>query len=184
MLSLIAPLLLFFYSLQTLGNGTFQCTDGNLLFKSEAPLETITANSRKLRGVIDADNQAFAWSVDVKTFDGFGSPLQKEHFNENYMESNKYPLATFKGKIIEKIDFTKIGIYKVRAKGKFSLHGVEQERIVKVTLEVKKDQVVVKSTFIITLSEHDIAIPTIVHQKIAEEISITVNATLQLKNKP
>jgi hypothetical protein len=169
-------LLLFFGQIKE----TYQCTNGNVTLLSDAPLEVIKAQSKKLRGVLDPENQSFAWSLEVKSLDGFGSPLQKEHFNENYMESNKYPVATFKGKIIEKIDFTKNGTYKVRAKGKLTLHGIEQERIIKIALDVKGKQLVVKSDFIIPLTEHDIDIPKIVHQKIAEEIGISVNATLNL----
>ena len=114
----------------------------------------------------------------MRSFEGFNGPLQKEHFNENYLESLKYPKATFAGKIIEKIDFQKDGTYPVRAKGKLSVHGVEQERIIKSSLEIKGDRLVVRSTFTVPLSDHAISIPKIVHQKIAEEIEVTVEATL------
>lgn len=156
----------------------FKCENGKIHIKSDAPLEVIHAKSSKLRGAIDTEKQTFAWTVDVKTFEGFNSPLQREHFNENYMESKKYPKATFSGKIIETVDFQTNGTYSVRAKGKLNLHGVEQERIIKSLLEIDGDKIRVQATFEIPLSDHNITIPKIVLQKIAEEVTVTVEAEL------
>ena len=158
--------------------GIFQCENGKISFKSDAPLEVISAKSAKLRGAIDTAKQTFAWSVEIKTFEGFNSPLQREHFNENYMESNKHPKASFSGKIIEDVDFQKNGTYSVRAKGKLNIHGVEQERIIKGQLEVKDDKLRVQATFNVPLADHNITIPKVVYQKIAEEIAVTVDAEL------
>ncbi|MBV6441500.1 MAG: hypothetical protein EPGJADBJ_03186 [Saprospiraceae bacterium] len=158
--------------------GVFRCENGKLSFKSDAPLEVIQAKSNKLRGAIDTAKQTFAWSVDIKTFEGFNSPLQREHFNENYMESKKYPKASFTGKIIENIDFKKNGTYSVRAKGQLTIHGVEQERIIKSQLEVDGNKLRVQSSFTVLLADHNITIPKVVYQKIAEEIAVTVNAEL------
>lgn len=110
---------------------------GEISFTSEAPLEVIKAQSKELKGPFDADKKTFAFTVPVKSFEGFNSPLQREHFNENYMESTQYDKATFNGKIIEQIDFTKDGEYEVRAKGKLNVHGIEQERIIKATISTK-----------------------------------------------
>lgn len=159
----------------------FRCENGKVGFKSDAPLEVIQAKSSKLRGAIDSENQTFAWTVDVKTFEGFNSPLQREHFNENYMESKKYPKASFTGKIIEAIDFQKDGTYSIRAKGQLNIHGVEQERIIKSQLEVSGNKIKIQSSFGVPLSDHNITIPKIVYQKIAEEITITVDAELVKK---
>ncbi|MCW5923145.1 MAG: YceI family protein [Saprospiraceae bacterium] len=158
--------------------GVFRCENGKVAFKSDAPLESITAKSSKLRGIIDTSKQTFAWTVEIKTFEGFNSPLQREHFNENYMESRKYPKASFAGKIIEQIDFQKNGIYTVRAKGNLNIHGVEQERIIKSQLELSGNKLRVQSTFTVPLADHDITIPKVVYQKIAEEITVTVDAEL------
>lgn len=158
--------------------GVFRCENGKVSFKSDAPLEVITAKSNKLRGVIDTAKQTFAWSVEIKTFEGFNSPLQREHFNENYMETKKYPKASFSGKIIEDVDFQKNGTYSVRAKGKLNIHGVEQERIIKSQLEVSSGKLRIQSSFSVPLADHDISIPKVVYQKIAEEIAVTVDAEL------
>lgn len=147
-----------------------------LFFHSNAKLELIKASSTQLKGVIDAEKRIFAFSVEMKSFDGFNSPLQKEHFHENYMESDKYPNASFTGHIIEEDDFTKDGTYNIRAKGKFTVHGVEQERIIQGDLVVKNGLIKMTCLFTVLLSEHDIKIPRIVHEKLASEINVNINA--------
>jgi hypothetical protein len=163
----------------TLSDGLFRCDNGQVTFKSDAALEIIQARSNKLRGVIDPVNQTFAWAVEMKTFEGFNSGLQREHFKENYLETDEFPKAIFQGKIIEKIDFQKDGSYTVRAKGKLLIHGVEQERILNSRLELKNGKATIHSAFTVLLSDHNINIPRIVHQKIAEEIAVTVEAELK-----
>ena len=150
--------------------------DATIHFKSDAPLELIEATSNKMKGVLKPADQTFAFSVPNNTFEGFNSALQREHFNENYMESNKYPNSTFTGKIIEDVPYDTDGTYTVRAKGKLNVHGMEQERIIKATLQIKKGTITITSNFTVPLADHNITIPKIVYQKIAEEISVTVNA--------
>jgi polyisoprenoid-binding protein YceI len=151
---------------------------GEVKFKSDAPLELITAASDKLRGAIDTEKRTFAFSIEMNTFEGFNSPLQREHFNENYLETQRYPKATFTGKIIEDLDLTKPGTYEVRAKGTLSIHGIARERIIKSQVRVDENGIHIESYFTVLLEEHDISIPKIVYQKIAEEIEVWINATL------
>jgi hypothetical protein len=154
---------------------------GSVYFKSSAPLELIEARSQKMKGLIDIEKMTFAFSVANTSFEGFNSALQREHFNENYMESARYPNSTFSGKIIEDIDITKDGEYTIRAKGKLNIHGVTQERIIKSTLQVKGGQFYVTSKFTVPLADHNIPIPRIVNQKVAEEIYVEIKATLAPK---
>lgn len=156
----------------------FKCENGKINLRSDASLELIQARTNKLRGVIDPNNQTFAWSVEVRYFEGFNSPLQREHFNENYMESDQYPKASFSGKIIEKTDFRQGGVQIIRAKGKLNIHGVEQERIIKCQIENKGGKLYITTEFTVAVADHNITIPKIVHQKIAEEISIKVEAVM------
>ncbi len=149
---------------------------GQVFFHSNAKLELIKASSSQLKGIINVEKRTFAFSVSIKSFDGFNGPLQKEHFNENYMESDKYPAASFSGRIIEEDDFTKDGTYNLRAKGKFSIHGVEQERILQGDITMKNGVMKLVCMFTVLLSEHEIKIPRIVHEKLASEIDITVTA--------
>ncbi|MBI1223638.1 MAG: YceI family protein [Bacteroidetes bacterium] len=176
-------LILFFIPLVLLGTalpeGTkFTTQSGIIQFKSDAPLEVIEAKSKMLKGVIDMEERAFAFSVDVSSFEGFNSPLQREHFNENYLETKRYKTATFIGKIIEKDDFTKDGTYSIRTKGKLTVHGITKERIIKSEVTTKDGVIKVRSNFTVLLEEHGISIPKIVYQKIAEEITVDVAADL------
>ena len=156
----------------------YNTNNGIISFHSDAPLEMIRASSKELHGKFDVEKKIFAFRVDINSFSGFNSPLQKEHFNENYLESVKYPVATFSGKIIEDIDFTINGTYSVRAKGNLSIHNVVQERIIKSDLVVKNGLISIKSNFTILLADHNIAIPKVVHEKLASEIKVEVQADL------
>lgn len=152
---------------------------GAITFRSDAPLEAIEATSGKLQGVIDPQDQTFAFAVFIQTFEGFNSPLQREHFNENYLESKRYPRATFNGRILDEVDFSTPGTYEVRVKGRLVIHGVGQERIIRGQLHVRPNQLQLTARFSVLLNEHNIAIPKVVHQKIAEEINVTVSGTFQ-----
>ena len=159
----------------------FICKDGDTRFTSEAPLELIKAHTNKTNGVVDCASKNVAFSIDVDSFEGFNSGLQQEHFRENYMETDKYPKATFKGKIIEDVDFTKNGTVTVRAKGIFNIHGTEKEKIVKVKVTIKDKDMLIDTNFEVPLEDHNIKIPKVVNQKIASVIMVEVKATLKPK---
>ncbi len=152
------------------------CDQGQVNFTSDAPLELIKASSSSLKGVIDTDNKTFAYTLLVRTFKGFNSPLQQEHFYENYLHTSEFAQATFQGKIIEDVDFNLAGRQKIRVKGVLDIHGIKQERIIPCELQIEEDQVLVSSAFYIPLKDHNISIPKIVHQKIAEEILVEIKA--------
>lgn len=156
----------------------FRSENGRVYFRSDAPLEMIEASSEEMRSIINPDERSFAFSVRIRSFEGFNSPLQREHFNENYLESPRFPTATFSGKIIEDTDFTQPGDYTVRAKGKLTIHGMERERILKSRVVSDGRRLQVSASFTVLLEEHQIAIPKVVHQKIAEEIKVEIEATL------
>jgi len=105
----------------------------------------------------------------------------QEHFNENYVESDKYPNATFKGKVsnIGDIDFTKDGEYQVQVEGELTMHGISNKIKEAGTFIVKGDEVSGKSTFIIKPEEYEIEIPKTVMDNIAEEIEVTVLVSLK-----
>jgi polyisoprenoid-binding protein YceI len=106
--------------------------------------------------------------------------LQKEHFNDNYLESDKYPNTTFTGRIIDDIDFKKYGIYTIRVKGMFKVKGVTREELIRGTLEVSSAGIKLNTSFSILLSDYEIRIPRIVNQKIAPDIQIAIQANLAL----
>jgi polyisoprenoid-binding protein YceI len=169
-------------TMTAVGQNIMQCLGGTATFTSNAPLEVIQAESNQLKGVLDKSSKTFAFTVDMQSFEGFNSPLQQTHFNENYMESQKFPMATFKGKIIENIDFDTPGTYKARAKGKLTIHGVEHERIIRSDIIIdEQGSILISSEFTILLKDHEIRIPKIVYQKIAEIILVRVTLILDPK---
>ena len=153
-----------------------------VIFHSNAPLELIRASSNKLRGLLDIEKRTFAFKIPVSSFHGFNSPLQEVHFNENYMESEKYPDISFEGKIIEDYDLTQNGNYEIRAKGVLNVHGVDQERIIKTSLVIKDKQINAKSKFTVLLADHNIKIPKVVEEKLASEIMVEVEADFVPQN--
>lgn len=151
-------------------------------FVSDAPLELIQATLRTAKGVMDPVARTFAVQVPVADFDGFNSPLQREHFNENYLESAIHPRAVFKGRVIESLDLRTQGTAVVRAKGTFSLHGVERERIIECQIAVGRDGVRVTSTFPVLLEDHAIRVPRVVQRKVAPEATVTVDLLFRPKS--
>lgn len=155
--------------------------NGVASFTSDAPLEVIKAKSDQLLGVIDPAGRSFAFTIDNKSFKGFNSSLQQEHFYENYMEVQKYPSSTFKGKIIEEIDLDSPEEKVVRAKGILNIHGVEQERIIRGTIKLTGNTIQLRADFTVLLEDHQIKIPRVVYEKIAEIINVTITAELAKK---
>ena len=160
----------------------YEINNGRISFHSDAPKELISASSGSLRGMIDIERKIFAFKIGIGSFMGFNSPLQREHFNENYMETSLFPEATYAGKIIEDIDLNKDGVYIVRTKGKLKIHGIEQERIIRSTIISKKGKISIESDFVVLLADHNIKIPKVVNNKLAPEISVSVSATLMQRN--
>jgi len=157
---------------------TYICRNGNISFISDAPLELIKAENNKLTGVLNAGDRSFSFRVPIKEFEGFNSSLQRVHFNEDYMETELFPNSTFKGKIIEEIDLSIPGEYKIRAKGKLNIHGIEIDRIIRCDLTADKNQIIVHAAFTVFIADHNISIPSILNQKIAKEIRVDVTFTL------
>ena len=169
--------LLLFCSFQN-SPSIYICKNGQAGFLSDAPMEMIKASSKSLSGVLNISDRSFSFLIPTKTFEGFNSSLQRTHFNEDYLESEIYPNSTFKGKIIEEVDLSKPGTYQIRAKGKMLIHGVENDRIIKCNLVVSDNKIEVKANFTVFLEDHNISIPSIVNQKIAEEIKLDISLVL------
>lgn len=147
---------------------------GHIKFSSDAPLEFIQASSNELAGILNINDLSFSFTVPMLSFEGFNSTLQRIHFNENYMESEKFLNSTFKGKIIEEVDFILPGTYHIRAKGLLNVHGIDNDRIIRCTIQVETGRITVETSFTVPLDEHKIKIPSIVQQKIAEVIDVNI----------
>ena len=144
---------------------------GETNFFSETPVENIVAVNKTTGAIINTATNEVAVSMKMSAFE-FPNKLMQEHFNENYMESEKYPTGTFKGKIVEVIDYTKNGTYDVTAKGQLTIHGVTLPRDLKGKLTIENQKISLISNFDVKLADHKIDIPKIVFAKIAEVISV------------
>jgi hypothetical protein len=149
---------------------------------SSTPVEDIKASSNAGVAVLIIDKQELAVQIPIKSL-SFDKKLMQEHFNENYMESDKYPLAKFKGNIEQKIDWKKDGEYAVTTKGILTVHGVAQPRTIQGKISIKNGVVSLNANFDVACAAHQIKIPSLVFTKIAEIIKVNVQGPLTLLNK-
>ncbi|MFP4469611.1 MAG: YceI family protein [Bacteroidales bacterium] len=158
----------------------FITKNGHISFYSSAPLEDIEAHNNQVNAVLDTETGEFVFKVLIKSFQ-FEKALMQEHFNENYLESDKYPTSVFKGKVsnLHEIDFTKPGTYAAVVEGDLTIHGVTQPVTSKGTFEVKSGSIAGTSEFMVGVDDYDIKIPKTVVNNIAEEIKITVDIELE-----
>ncbi|HLP50181.1 MAG TPA: YceI family protein [Chitinophagales bacterium] len=160
--------------------GVYACNQkGKAHFFSASPLEDIEATANDATMIINTLDKSVSAKVIITSF-VFKDKLMREHFNENYLESDRYPNAILKMVIQENIDFTKDGVYEVTLKGTLEMHGVKQEREIKGKLHIKDGQPVrATSTFNVKLEDHKIKIPKAVLMNIAEVIKVDVDFALE-----
>ena len=174
---LILAVLCCFAFCQQLNAQTFAGKNIKFNIFSSTPLEDIKAVSYTGVAVLGTQKQELSIQLAIKSLE-FDRKLMQEHFNENYMESEKFPFAKFKGLIEPKIDFSKDGEYNVVAKGVLNVHGVDQSRIINGKIVIKNGVVNLNSTFDVACLSHKIKIPSLVFTKIAEIIQVKVQGDL------
>ncbi|HYF32833.1 MAG TPA: YceI family protein [Chitinophagaceae bacterium] len=151
---------------------------GKVSFFSKATLENIEAHNRSVTAVLDTKSGALQFSVPVKGFE-FDKALMQEHFNENYMESTKFPKAEFKGQIVNNgdVDYTKEGSYNVKVKGKLTVHGETKDVETDGKVTIKGGKVQAESDFNVALADYKIKNDKL--QNISNTIRVSVNCTLE-----
>lgn len=156
--------------------------EGTASFFSEAPLEDIEALNKEVIGAVDLEKGTLAVSMFIKKFK-FDKSLMEEHFNENYLESEKFPKATFKGKIknFSSLNFVDGGSFEAEAEGELEIHGVSKPLTTKVRFDVSTAAVIASTEFEISIADHDIDIPKLVIKNIAEVVE--VKAAFNFKRK-
>lgn len=144
-------------------------------FFSEAPIEDIEAVNEKAVGAINLDKGEVAVSIVIRDFH-FDKSLMEEHFNENYMESEKFPKASYKGKILNfsELDFTKPGTFKATTEGELDIHGIKRTITSDVEFLVTEGAIGVETSFNVELKDHEIKIPKLLIRNIAEVIDVDV----------
>lgn len=153
---------------------------GQISFYSYALLEDIEATNNKVGILLDTEKGQLNFSLLIKNY-VFSNSLMQQHFNEKYLESDKYPKSILAGKIkdLDKIDFTKNGTHKVTVTGFLKIHGVTQNISETGTITIKNGQVNMKADFKLKIKDYKIKIPSLVGQKIAEVITIKIDADLK-----
>lgn len=171
-------ILTLFQTQDLLAQNLFGTSTGEVKIYSDTPLETIEATNRKVGCILNSNTQEFAVQMKIVDFE-FPNKLMQEHFNENYMESEKFPTAIFKGKISEQKDYTVSGTYPVTASGTMTIHGVTKPITVKANLVTSGSTMKVDFKFLVKPEDFDVEIPSLVITKIAEEIEVTGSFSLQ-----
>ena len=167
----IILIVLLFISTSVVGQ-KYISEKSNIVFFSSALLEDIEERNEKAKSVFNADNGDIVFSIPVNQFQ-FAKSLMQEHFNEKYMESDKYPTTIFKGKVL---DFEKGSENNnVWTEGELEIHGVKRNVKIQGNLIFKGERVIIESKFIVKLEDYEIEIPKLLFQKIAEEVEVTVN---------
>ena len=156
---------------------TYQSSSCEIVFFSETPLENIDAINKEAKAILNVKTNELVFITSIIGFK-FKKPLMEEHFNENYMESDKFKTAHFKGQVIGDVDYLKDGEYKVKAKGILNIHGVDQEREIEGVITIKNGTIELNSSFDVNLKDHKIKIPKMVVKNIAETVKVTVKSSL------
>ena len=166
---------LVFIALSTRSQDRLLTRSGFISFYSDAPMEKIEANTRTAASVLDKKTGQVEFSVLIKSF-SFRKSLMQEHFNENYLESDKFPKSVFIGRIddVSKVDFDKDSEYAVTVTGQLTIHGVTRTLTTPTILTVKNRVTIANATFNISLTDYKISIPSLVKDKISETVKIIV----------
>jgi len=180
----LAVIMILGFSSRLTAQDKFFTKSGIISFYSKASLENIEAHNKTVTCVLDTKTGNLQFAVLMKAFE-FEKALMQEHFNENYIESDKFPKAEFKGQVVNnaEINYLKDGKYPAMVKGKLTLHGETRDVETKGTIEIKGGKLDTDAVFAVALSDYNVEIPKLVKDNISKTINITVDCTLDpLKN--
>lgn len=151
--------------------------NGVISFISDAPMEKIHGDNKQVNVILNPQTNEVAYKVVMKSF-LFEKQAMTDHFNNDYLETDKLPNATFTGKIVDKIDFTKNGTYDVTVEGKLTIHGVTHDVKQKGKLIIADGKMITKGTINILLSDYGVKVPNNYFKKINNNVVINIDATL------
>jgi polyisoprenoid-binding protein YceI len=150
----------------------FITTNGEVSFFSKTPMEDIEALNKNVSSIINTATNEVAVQMRITNF-VFPNKLMQEHFNENYLESEKFPSATFKGKIKESVDLTAPGTHAITAAGTATIHGVTRPIELRGTIVSTGSTLALTCQFDVRLVDYKIDVPQLVFSKIAEVIKVS-----------
>jgi hypothetical protein len=153
---------------------------GSIQFYSKAPMEDIEAKNKTVAAILDTKTGALQFSVLMKGFE-FPKALMQEHFNENYIESDKYPKAEFKGSVTNNsaINYAADGSYTAQVNGSLTIRGITKDLKTTGTIKVDGGKIDANSVFTVLVSDYQIKIPSLVKDKISNTIKVTVDCRLE-----
>jgi hypothetical protein len=153
---------------------------GKIVFSSKTSLENIEGRNKSVTCVLDTKSGNLQFAVLMKGFE-FEKALMQEHFNENYVESHKFPKAEFKGQVINssEIDFGKEGTYPAKVRGKLTIHGETKDIETNGKIVVKGDKIEAGADFNIQIADYNITVPSVVKDNISTTVTIAVNCSLE-----
>lgn len=157
---------------------------GKVSFYSRAKSpEKVEADNNEVSSILNTGTGDMVFAILLKSFH-FERALMEEHFNENYVESNKFPKSTFKGKVtnFSSVNFSKDGAYPVTVEGELTLHGVTKKVTYTGSFTIKAGKINGTSKFTIKLKDYNISIPSLVADKISEDIDVTMDCIYELKS--
>ena len=174
-------LLIFLFAQSYWGIGQLlRSKESKITFFSEALLENITATSTKAKAVVDIEHKEIAVKINMTSFE-FPNKLMQEHFNENYLESDKYPQATFTGNLTKVLNWSTPFNTTASISGVLTIHGVSKMEIIegKIINDPNRNTVIFESSFPITVKDFNIKVPTLVFTKIAEVVNVKIYLKLE-----
>ena len=181
MKKIIASYLCMLLCLASLNSNAQKCytKTGKISFFSSTALENIEASNRSVTALLDSKTGELQFTVLVKGFE-FKKALMQEHFNENYLETDKFPKASFKGQVLNnsEINYAADGSYPARVKGQLTIHGQTKDIETTGVINIKDGKPVLNSTFSVLIADYKINVQRIHQDNISKSIKITVEAAL------
>ena len=176
---ILLAMLLFNGMILISAQGKFFTKSGKITFFSSTKAEDINASNKSVAVVLDSKTGELQFSVLMKGFE-FKKGLMQEHFNVQYVESQKFPLSEFKGQITDnsEINYNKNGNYTAKVKGKLTIHGETKEMEAAGSITVKDGYLTANAVFNVQIADYKISIPAIVRDKISKTIKVTVDCRL------
>ncbi len=171
-MKILLSIILFFCVCSPTLAQTYKSVQSWISFFSDAPVEDIEAINTKGKSAMNIGNGEIVFSIPIRGFE-FHKSLMQQHFNENYLETDRHPNATFKGRITG-YDTLNRAWQPAIAMGKMNIHGVEKEVRYDGKIRITQDSVFVEAEFPVRLEDYKIKIPRVVFYNIAEVVDVTV----------
>lgn len=161
--------------------GKYYTKNGKISFFSATSVENINAINKSVVCLLDSKTSDLQFAVLQKGFE-FKKALMQEHFNSDFVESDKYPKSEYKGMIVnnDAVNYNVNGTYPVNVKGKLSIHGVTRDIETPGTITVKDGKLITNCTFNVLLADYNISIPGFYRDNISKSIKISVDCSLEV----